>query len=78
MNLKILQARENYQLLKKKGLIADINNKFNEEDMEIIKNYNLMAPSELLKLSVAELRDYSEEVKQKSKDIGQKELGPLR
>ena len=44
-------------------VMANIDKKFNKEEMEIIKKNNLMTPSELLKLNVAELKDYAEEVK---------------
>ena len=43
-----------------KVLIANIDKKFNEEEMEIIKKNKLMAPSELLKLNISELKDYDE------------------
>ena len=50
--------------------LANLDNKFTKEEKEIIKKNNFMDPSELLKLNVAELKDYAEEVKQKSKDLG--------
>ena len=53
-----------------KVLMANIDKKFNEEEMEIIKKYNLEAPSELLKLNVGELKDYAQKVKDQSKKIG--------
>ena len=59
-------------------VMANINKKFNKEEMELIKKNNLPAPSELLKLNVAELKDYAEEVKKISKKIGYSELGPLK
>ena len=51
-------------------VMANIDKKFNEEETEIIKKNQLMAPSELLKLNVDQLKDYAEEVKDKSKKIG--------
>ena len=51
-------------------VMANIDKKFNEEEKEIIKKNQLMAPSELLKLNVDQLKDYAEEVKDKSKKIG--------
>ena len=59
-------------------VMANIDKKFNKEEMEIIKKNKLMTPSELLKLNVAELKDYAEEVKKISKKIGYSELGPLK
>ena len=53
-----------------KVLMANIDKKFNEEEMEIIKKYNLEAPSELLKLNVGELEKYAQKVKDQSKKIG--------
>ena len=50
--------------------MANISKKFNEEEKEIFKKNKLMAPSELLKLNVDQLKDYAEEVKDKSKKIG--------
>ena len=51
-------------------VMANIDKKFNEEEKEILKKNQLMAPSELLKLNVGELKYYAEEVKDKSKKIG--------
>ena len=51
-------------------LMANIDKKFNKEEMEIIKKYNLEAPSELLKLNVGELENYAQKVKDQSKKIG--------
>ena len=59
-------------------VMANIDKTFNEEEMEIIKKNKLMAPSELLKLNVAELKDYAEEVKKISKKIGYSKLRPLK
>ena len=61
-----------------KVLMADINKKFNEEEMEIFKKNNLMDPSELLKLNVAKLKDYLATVEQLSKDYGYKFIGPKK
>ena len=61
-----------------KVLMANIDKKFNEEEMEIIKKNKLMAPSELLKLNVGELKDYEKTVEQISKDYGYKFIGPKK
>ena len=61
-----------------KVLMANIDKKFNEEEMEIITTNNLMLPSELLKLNVAELKDYAKKVEQLSKDYGYKIIGPKK
>ena len=53
-----------------KVLMANIDKKFNEEEMDIIKKYNLEAPLELLKLNVGELEKYAQKVKDQSKKIG--------
>ena len=57
--------------------IADISQKFNEKDMEIIRENDLLAPVELLKLNVDKLEEYANEVKDKSKKIGY-EIGSLK
>ena len=51
-------------------LMANINKKFDDKEMDIIKIYNLEAPSELLKLNVGELENYAQKVKDQSKKIG--------
>ena len=61
----------------KKITIADISQKFNEKEMEIIREKDLLAPAELLKLNVDQLEKYAKEVKDKSKKIGY-ELGSLK
>ena len=58
--------------------MANISKKFNAEEMEIFKKNNLMAPSELLKLNVADLKDYEKTVEQLSKDYGYKFIGPKK
>ena len=60
-----------------KVTIANINQKFNEKDMEIIREKDLLAPAELLKLNVDQLEEYAKEVKDKSKKIGY-EIGSLK
>ena len=60
-----------------KVTIANINQKFNEKDMEIIREKDLLAPAELLKLNVDQLEEYVKEVKDKSKKIGY-EIGGLK
>ena len=61
-----------------KVYMASIANKFNEKDLEIFKKNKLMPPTELLKLNVAELKDYEKTVEQLSKDYGYKIIGPLK
>ena len=61
-----------------KVLMANINKKFNEKEMEIIKKNNLIDPSELLKLNVGELKEYAQLVEQLSKDYGYKIIGPKK
>ena len=56
---------------------ANISQKFNEKDMVILKEKNLMPPVELLKLNVDQLEEYVQEVKDKSKKIGY-EIGSLK
>ena len=53
-----------------KVTIANINQTFNEKDMEIIREKDLLAPAELLKLNVDQLEEYAKEEKDKSKKIG--------
>ena len=53
-----------------KVLMANIDKKFNEEEMALVQTKKLMVPSELLKLNVGELKDYNDKVSQLSKDIG--------
>ena len=53
-----------------KVLMANMDKKFNEEEMEIINKNKLKAPSELLTLNVAELKEYEKKVEQLSKDYG--------
>ena len=57
--------------------IANINQKFEEKDFEIIRKNNLLAPVDLLKLNVDQLEEYAKEVKDKSKKIGY-EIGGLK
>ena len=57
--------------------IADINQKFNEKEMEIIKEKDHRAPVELLNLNVDQLEEYAKEVKDKSKKIGY-DIGVLK
>ena len=59
-------------------VMANIDKKFNEEEKEIIKKNQLIAPSELLKLNVVELKDYLATVEQLSKDYGYKIIGPKK
>ena len=61
----------------KKITIANISQKFNEKDLEIIRENKLLAPTELLKLNVDELEEYAQEVKKTGKDIGYK-IGSLK
>ena len=58
-------------------LMANIDKKFNEEEKAILNKNNLMAPSELLKLNVGELKDYAKKVEQLSKDYGYT-IGPKK
>ena len=60
-----------------KVTIANINQKFNEKDMEIIREKDLMVPEKLLNLNVDQLEEYAKEVKGKSKQIGY-EIGGLK
>ena len=53
----------------KKITIANISQKFNEKDLEIIRENKLLTPTELLELNVDELEKYVQEVKDKSKKI---------
>ena len=59
-------------------LMANIDKKFNEEEKATLNKNNLMAPSELLKLNVGELKDYAKKVEQLSKDYGYKIIGPKK
>ena len=52
-----------------KVLIADINKRFNEEDLKIIKKNNLVLPSDLLTYTKKQLDDYGEEIKETNKKI---------
>ena len=58
-------------------LMANIDKKFNEEEKAILNKNKLMAPSELLKLNVGELKDYAKKVEQLSKDYGYT-IGPKK
>ena len=58
-------------------LIADINKKFDDEEMAIITENNLMVPSELLKFNVADLQAYRKQVNQLSKTYGYT-IGPKK
>ena len=59
-------------------LMANIDKKFNEEEKATLNKNQLMAPSELLKLNVGELKDYAKKVEQLSKDYGYKIIGPKK
>ena len=59
-------------------LMANMDKKFNEEEKATLNKNKLMAPSELLKLNVGELKDYKKKVEQLSKDYGQKTIGPKK
>ena len=48
---------------KEKVLIADINKKFNKEDLEYFKKNSLLPPSGLLGLDSKQLTDYEERIK---------------
>ena len=56
---------------------ANISQKFNEKDMVILREKNLLPPAELLKLNVDQLEEYVKEVNDKSKKIGY-EIGSLK
>ena len=58
-------------------LMANIDKKFNEEEKATLNKNKLMAPSELLKLNVGELKDYAKKVEQLSKDYGYT-IGPKK
>ena len=58
-------------------LMANIDKKFNEEEKATLNKNNLMAPSELLKLNVDELKDYAKKVEHLSKDYGYT-IGPKK
>ena len=59
-------------------LMANINKKFDDEEMEIFKKNSLMVPSKLLKLNFGELKDYLGTVEQLSRDYGYKFIGPKK
>ena len=61
-----------------KVLMANMDKKFNEEEKATLNKNKLMAPSELLKLNVGELKDYEKKVEQLSKDYGYKIIGPKK
>ena len=48
-------------------LMANMDKKFNEEEKATLNKNKLMAPSELLKLNVGELKDYAKKVEQLSR-----------
>ena len=52
------------------NVMANMDKKFNEEEKAILNKNKLMAPSELLKLNVDQLKDYAKKVEQLSKDYG--------
>ena len=58
-------------------LMANMDKKFNEEEKATLTKNKLMAPSELLKLNVDELKDYAKKVEQLSKDYGYT-IGPKK
>ena len=58
-------------------LMANIDKKFNEEEKATLNKNKLMAPSELLKLNVDQLKDYAKKVEQLSKDYGYT-IGPKK
>ena len=54
-----------------KGIYADIDQNFTDEDLTILKEKDLIfPPSELLKYDVVKLQDYQQKVKEKSKKTG--------
>ena len=61
-----------------KVLMANMDKKFNEEEKATLNKNKLMAPSELLKLNVDQLKEYKKKVEQLSKDYGQKKIGPKK
>ena len=58
-------------------LMANMDKKFNEEEKATLNKNKLMAPSELLKLNVFDLKDYAKKVEQLSKDYGYT-IGPKK
>ena len=58
-------------------LMANIDKKFNEEEKATLNKNKLVAPSELLKLNVDQLKDYAKKVEQLSKDYGYT-IGPKK
>ena len=58
-------------------VMANIDKKFNAEEKATLNKNKLMAPSELLKLNVDELKDYAKKVEQLSKDYGYT-IGPKK
>ena len=58
-------------------VMANMDKKFNAEEKVILNKNKLMAPSELLKLNVGELKDYAKKVEQLSKDYGYT-IGPKK
>ena len=60
-----------------KVLIADINKKFNEEDLAYFEKNKLVPPNDLLKLNSEQLKDYEAEIKKINKKITT-ELAGLR
>ena len=61
-----------------KVLMANMDKKFNEEEKATLNKNKLMAPSELLKLNVDQLKEYKKKVEQLSKDYGYKIIGPKK
>ena len=60
-----------------KVLIADINKKFNEEDLAYFEKNSIIPPNDLLKLNSEQLEDYEKEIKKINKKITT-ELAGLR
>ena len=56
-------------------LMANMDKKFNEEEKATLNKNKLMAPSELLKLNVDQLKEYKKKVEKISKKYGQKKIG---
>ena len=59
-------------------LMANMDKKFNEEEKTTLNKNDLMAPSQLLKLNVDQLKEYKKKVEKISKKYGQKKIGPKK
>ena len=59
-------------------LMANMDKKFNEEEKATLNKNDLMAPSQLLKLNVDQLKEYKKKVEKISKKYGQKKIGPKK